>query len=253
MPELPLKGESVIFTGTPKSLEVFDLVKEYGGIPYSLPLIQVNEIEEQTDEYELKRCKKFDWLIFTSQSAVKAFHSKMNRFGVSALHIESKIAAVGTQTAKALEKIGFTVEFIPSIFSADVFVKQFKPTENRKLRVLFLKGNLAGSIIREELPFQVKEWTVYETNAKLDSVDSLIEILKNEKNNTVLFASPSAVRVFQKYVVPVVGWKSYTVGAIGHVTEKALLEAGSKVDVKPEIYTLKELVKALAKRKEDIQ
>uniref|UniRef100_UPI001CC9091F uroporphyrinogen-III synthase n=1 Tax=Escherichia coli TaxID=562 RepID=UPI001CC9091F len=73
MPELPLKGESVIFTGTPKSLEIFDLVKEYGGIPYSLPLIQVNEIEDRTDEYELKRCAEFDWLIFTSQSAVTAF------------------------------------------------------------------------------------------------------------------------------------------------------------------------------------
>ncbi|MGN7388421.1 uroporphyrinogen-III synthase [Sporosarcina sp. SAFN-015] len=253
MPELPLKGESVIFTGTPKSLEIFDLVKEYGGIPYSLPLIQVNEIEDRTDEYELKRCAEFDWLIFTSQSAVTAFHSKMKRFHVTSQHIPSKIAAVGTQTAAALEKIGFTVEFIPSIFSADVFVKQFKPTVNRKLRVLFLKGNLAGSIIREELPFQVEEWTVYETIAKLDSVDSIIEILETGDNNTVLFASPSAVHVYHERIVPVVGWKGYAIGAIGHVTEKALLDAGAVVDVKPEIYTLKELVKVLAKRKEDIQ
>jgi uroporphyrinogen-III synthase len=253
MPELPLRSESVIFTGTPKSLEVFDLVKEYGGTPYSLPLIQVNEIEDRTDEYELKKCSEFDWLIFTSQSAVKSFHSKMLRFNVTSQHIPSKIAAVGTQTAGALEKIGFTVEFIPSIFSADVFVKQFKPTENRKLRVLFIKGNLAGRIIREELPFQVEEWTVYETVAKLDSIDSIIDILKTRKHNNVLFASPSAVRVFQEGVVPLVGWKGYLVGAIGHITEKALLDAGAEVDVKPEIYTLKELVKALAKRKEDIQ
>ena len=171
MPELgPLQGETVIFTGTPKSLEVFELVKQYGGIPYSMPLIQVNEIEDPTDESKLKRCADFDWLIFTSQSAVKAFHSKMDRFKVTIDHIPSKIAAVGTQTAAALEKIGFTVEFIPSIFSADVFVKQFKPSDDREMRVLFLKGNLAGSIIREELPFQVEEWTVYETGAQTESV-----------------------------------------------------------------------------------
>ncbi|MCG7344987.1 uroporphyrinogen-III synthase [Sporosarcina sp. ACRSL] len=254
MPESsPLKGETIIFTGTPKSLEVFDLVREYGGNPYSMPLIQVNEIEAATDESILKRCADFDWLIFTSQSAVKAFHSKMNRFTMTFQDIPSKIAAVGTQTAAALEKIGFTVEFIPSIFSADVFVKQFKPTEDSKLRVLFLKGNLAGSIIREELPFHVEEWTVYETGAKSDSVNSIIELLQMNGSNTVLFASPSAVRVFEKGVVPVIGWEGYTIGAIGHVTEKALLEAGAKVDVKPEIYTLKELVKALARRKEEIQ
>lgn len=254
MPEWgPLQGESIIFTGTPKSLEVFDLVRQYGGNPYSMPLIQVNEIEDPVDEVQLKQCAHFDWLIFTSQTAVKAFQSKMERFNMTYTQIPSKIAAVGTQTAAALEKIGFTVEFIPSVFSADVFVKQFKPTEDRELRVLFLKGNLAGSIIREELPFQVEEWTVYETGAKADSVDSIIALLKQEENCTVLFASPSAVRVFAEGAVPVVGWTGYTVGAIGHVTERALLEAGAKVDVKPEIYTLKELVNALARRKEEIQ
>ncbi|MCM3710743.1 uroporphyrinogen-III synthase [Sporosarcina luteola] len=254
MPELaPLKGETVIFTGTPKSLEVFDLVKQYGGIPYSMPLIQVNEIVDPADENELKRCKEFDWLIFTSQTAVRSFHLKMERLNMTTQQIPSKIAAVGTQTAAALEKIGFTVEFIPSIFSADVFVKQFKPTEDRKLRVLFLRGNLAGSLIREELPFQVEEWTIYETGPQPDSVSSIIELLKTGGSTTVLFASPSAVRVFEEGAVPIVGWDGYTIGAIGHVTEKALIEAGAVVDVKPEIYTLKELVNALARRKEEIQ
>lgn len=255
MPEWgPLHGEIVIFTGTPKSLEVFDLVRDYGGTPYSIPLIQVKEIEGSKDESELKRCEDFDWLIFTSQSAVKAFRSKMDRFNMTVRQIPCKIAAVGTQTAAALEKIGFTVEFIPSVFSADVFVKQFKPTEDRELRVLFLKGNLAGSIIREELPFQVEEWTVYETDAQPDSVASIIDLLKTGGSDAaVLFASPSAVRVFEEEAVPVIGWEGYTVGAIGHVTEKALLEAGANVDVKPEIYTLKELVNALARRKEEIQ
>ena len=88
---------------------------------------------------------------------------------------------------------------------------------------------------------------------KRNQYNSIIELLKTTENSTVLFASPSAVRVFEEGAVPVVGWKGYTVGAIGHVTEKALLEAGAEVDVKPEIYTLKELVKALARRKEEIQ
>src|SRR5690606_35340984 len=102
MPEHgPLLGETVIFTGTLKTLEVFDLVRQYGGVPVSIPLIQVNEIVEQTDEAKMKRCSTFDWLIFTSQNAVKAFHSKMGRFAISASEIPSKIAAVGTQTAAA--------------------------------------------------------------------------------------------------------------------------------------------------------
>ncbi|MDW0118118.1 uroporphyrinogen-III synthase [Sporosarcina thermotolerans] len=247
-----LLGETVIFTGTLKTLEVFDLVRHYGGVPVSIPLIQVNEVEEQTDETKMKNCANFDWLIFTSQNAVRAFQSKMERFAISVNEIPSKIAAVGTRTAAALEKIGFSVEFIPSVFSADVFVKQFKPT-NGELNVLFLKGTLAGSIIREELPFEVKEWTVYETGAKRDSIDSLVDLLKNKRNCSVLFASPSAVRVFKEDAVPIIGWEGYTIGAIGHITERALIEAGATVDVKPEIYTLKELVKSLSKRKDEFR
>lgn len=254
MPEqFPLKGETVIFTGIPKSMEAYDLVTQYGGTPYSLPLIQVSEIEKSSDANMLNNCVDYDWLIFTSQSAVKAFHAKMERFNVTVQEISSKIAAVGSQTAAALERIGFKVEFIPTTFSADVFVKQFKPEGTSMMKVLFLKGSLASSIIRDELPFPVEEWTVYKTETKSDSISVLLGMLETEESCTILFASPSAVHVFEKEAAPIVGWNGFTIGAIGHVTEKALLAAGAEVDVMPETYTLKELVNALARRKEVIQ
>ena len=46
------------------------------------------------------------------------------------------------------------------------------------------------------------------------------------------------------------GWGHYTIGAIGHVTEKALVDAGATVHVRPDTYTLMDLVKTLAGRKE---
>lgn len=254
MPEqLPLRGETVIFTGTPKSVDVFDLVRQYGGEPYSFPLIQVGEIEDSSDEEQIKKSSVYDWLIFTSQSAVHSFQSKMMRYQLTAADIPSKIAAVGTQTAAALEEIGFRVQFIPTVFSADVFVQQFKPEGATKLHVLFLRGTLAGSLIREELPFDVDEWTVYETVAKPESVISIVDLLTKRTDCTVLFASPSAVQVFEESAVPIVGWSGFTIGAIGHVTANALKKAGATVSVTPDTYTLKELVNALARRKEDIQ
>lgn len=248
----PLKGETVVFTGTPKSPEVFDLVKQYGATPVSMPLIRVKELQGEEDAQQLQEATDKDWLIFTSQSAVASFREKMERHHYEASQFKGKIAAVGSQTARALEQIGFQVSFIPTVFSADVFVKQFKPTTDRKLQVLFLRGNLAGSLIREELPFQVYEWTVYETEQASDSVEQLAELIRTGENITVLFASPSAVDVFAANIEPKTTWNGYTIGAIGHVTERALLNAGAPVHVKPETYTLVELVHALAKRKEVI-
>lgn len=242
-----LHGETVIFTGTPKSKDVFELVEQYGGKPVSLPLIQVAELTEPTDELRLQACPTYDWLIFTSQSAVEAFDAKLQRYGVSSDFIPSQIAAIGTRTAAALEKLGFAVQFIPSVFSADVFVKEFKPTENDLRRLLFLRGSIAGVTIKEELPFEVDEWTIYKTEKATQNVGALRHLLQKEKKVTVLFASPSAVDVFATEIVPSIGWGGYKIGAIGHVTERALIQAGAPVHVRPDVYTLKDLVRELVK------
>jgi len=243
----PLKGQIIVFTGTPKSEDVFELVKQYGGNPVSLPLIQVKELIAPTDELRLNTCPTYDWLIFTSQSAVESFGHKMERFGVSPDMITARIAAIGTRTAAALEKIGLSVEFIPTVFSADVFVQEFKPTENDIRRLLFLRGSIAGVTIREELPFDVDEWTVYVTEKAGQNIESLKNLLQTEKSSTLLFASPSAVNVFSEEIAPFTGWDSYKIGAIGHVTEQALIEKGAHVDVIPDTYTLKDLVLELIK------
>ena len=246
----PLNSQTVVFTGTPKSQEVFELVKEYGGVPVSLPLIQVSELVEPTDKLRLDACATYDWLIFTSQSAVEAFGEKLKRNDFSVDLIPSNIAAIGTRTAAALEEIGFSVQFIPTVFSADVFVKEFQPVENDLRRLLFLRGTIAGPTITEELPFEVDEWTIYETEKVVENVGKLTELLQNEKEVSVLFASPSAVRIFAEEVAPHTGWDGYTIGAIGHVTERALIEIGAPVHVRPNTYTLKDLVDKLAKRKD---
>ena len=246
----PLISETVIFTGTPKSQDVFELVKQYGGNPVSLPLIQVAELKEPTDKLRLEACATYDWLIFTSQSAVASFKEKLNRHGITATSIPSNIAAIGTRTAAALEKIGFSVQFIPTVFSADVFVKEFKPTENDIRRLLFLRGSIAGPTISNDLPFEVDEWTIYKTEEATENAGKLKRLLQEDKAMSVLFASPSAVQVFSKEVAPHIGWEGYTIGAIGHITERALVDAGAKVHVKPSTYTLKDLVDKLASRKD---
>ncbi|MFS0575389.1 uroporphyrinogen-III synthase [Sporosarcina sp. 179-K 3D1 HS] len=246
----PLEGELVIFTGTPKSLDVLDQVRRYGGTSASFPLIQVEEVIEPTDELRLNACSLYDWLIFTSQSAVAAFGAKMERHSISSESIPAKIGAVGSRTAAALEKLGFTVDFIPTIFSADVFVRQFSPSEFETRRILFLRGSMASATIKEELPFEVDEWTVYSTEPTVESINELLEALRQDKPKSVLFASPSAVEVFAREIVPRIGWEGYVIAAIGHVTEAALLAAGATVHVRPDTYTLMDLVDELAKRKE---
>ena len=67
----------------------------------------------------------------------------------------------------------------------------------------------------------------------------LVNLLQREKAVSVLFASPSAVEIFAEEVAPHIGWDGYTIGAIGHVTERALKEVGAPVHVRPEYIYIK--------------
>lgn len=246
--KLPLAGETVVFTSTKKSEEPFELVRQFGGEPVSLPLIRTSECLDDADNLKMKQAQSYDWLIFTSQSAVAAFSTKLDGAGMTAADFTVHVAAVGDKTAAALRRLGFRVDFIPDVFSADVFVRQFSPA-GESLRALFLKGNLAGSLITDELPLLVDEWTVYETDPETASAAEIVQLAQQGGPLSILFASPSAVRVFSDYAVPRIGWTGYTIGAIGHITERALNEAGAAADVMPETYTLTELVRTLAESK----
>ncbi|REB07154.1 uroporphyrinogen-III synthase [Sporosarcina sp. BI001-red] len=246
--KLPLEGETVIFTSTKKSDEPYELVKQLGGTPVSYPLIRTDERVSAEEHKCLVNAQAYDWLIFTSQSAVTAFQQKLMRYGMNAEDFTLNVAAVGDRTAQALERIGFQVDFIPEVFSADVFVKQFNP-EGDSLHALFIKGNLAGTLISTELSLTVDEWTVYETLPEISSADRIVKLVKDKASVSILFASPSAVTVFTERVAPEIGWTGFTIGAIGHITERALREIGAPVHAMPETYTLPELVRTLAESK----
>ncbi|MCM3086583.1 uroporphyrinogen-III synthase [Bhargavaea ginsengi] len=248
----PLSGMTVIFTGTPKAKEAVASVQLQGGNPVILPLIKTVEKIVPTDSLRMQTCTSYEWLIFTSANAAHYFGLKMEQEGFTAEDIPVKIAAVGSETAKALENIGFRADFIPATFSADHFVEEFPSVSDENDRCLFLKGDLAKETIKEGLPNEVDEWTVYETVNDEEGIRELADELRKGGRIAVLFASPSAVRVFDQHIAPDTGWAGFTIGAIGHVTEQALQEAGAAVHVKPERYTLLDLVRELGNRKEGI-
>ena len=244
---LPLKGQQIVLTGTKMTHSVSSKITALGGIVHHLPLITVHEAETTKDFEMLNRALSSEWLIFTSQNAVQAFSNKLKRLNKAKENCRAKIAVVGEKTAQALQKLGFTIDFMPSTYSADIFVKEFPNHVGPLESCLFLKGSLAKATIKEGLPFPVEEWTVYETIQTTEHVSAMKKLVEQSAPVTVIFASPSAVDVFAKHIAPTTGWKGFQIAAIGHVTEKALQHVGAQVDVKPEKYTMMAIIEELAK------
>lgn len=243
--QMPLQGENVIFTGILRSSEAVDLTLQFGGNPIVTPLIETKEIVSKTDVEQLNACKNYDWLIFTSQSSVQAFYLKLKKHGLSSSLFKAKIAVVGSKTANAAEKIGLNVTFMPTTFSADVFVKEFPTVSSSNETCIFLKGSLAKDTITNGLINRVDEWIIYETIEVNENIEEVKALVENKNKCSIIFTSPSTVNVFHQYIGMYTGYKALTVCAIGHITKEHLESLGASVHVMPEVYTLTEVIHTL--------
>ena len=249
----PLLGENVIFTGILRSSEASDLVERLGGNAIIAPMIATKEIVSYRDLDQLKLCNLYDWLIFTSQSSVKAFHTKMVKYQLDASFFTAKIAVVGVKTAKAIENLGLSVDFIPSIFSADVFIQEFPQIASSADRCLFVRGNLAKDTITAGLDYEVDEWTIYETVELECNKERVQQLLQSEENCSIVFTSPSTAEVFHRSIGATTGYEQITVCAIGHITKGFLESIQVPVQVMPDTYTLQEVIVKLAEWKGRVQ
>lgn len=245
--EKPLQGKTIVVTGSTITTTVLQKIEQLGGEAIACPLIKTAEIEKSDDYEQLESAKNVDWLIFTSQNAVEAFCDKMGRHYLTPSSFKGKIAAVGSKTRDKLVANGLSVDFIPTIFSADVFVKEFPKVAQPMSNCLFVRGKKAKNTIKDGLPFKVIEWNVYATVENMDYIQQLIYFIQHREEPILIFASPSAVDAFAKHIAPYVGWEKVKIASIGHITTKALLNHGAEVTYQPKTYTMEAVLDEIVK------
>lgn len=118
-----ISGHTFLFVRGNLSLgTVPELILRYGGTCTELtvyencppPLEKTNAVKKQVLD------GKIDCLSFTSPSTAENFFTAM---GSTALPPGTKVAAIGTTTARALEKLGVKVDIIPETFDSPGFAQ----------------------------------------------------------------------------------------------------------------------------------
>lgn len=231
-----LSGKTIVLTGSNSIGSIDHYIVEHGGRALRYPLIETREVLTEADGDWLQRLSDYEWLIFTSQNAVKFFIEKLSRAGLTAFDLHNQIAAVGEKTADLLKQASFPIQFMPSVYSADYFVQEFRGTGN----LLFVRGSLAKATIAEGLG--ADEWTVYETVPTIAHCAEIISVLQADPDAIVVFASPSAVDLFAEHVATQIGWLNVRCASIGHITTEALARYGVTPIVQPKTYTMKSVI-----------
>jgi len=213
-------------------------VCDFGGVPISLPLIQM--IPDPACLPTLKAMRAFDWLVLTSPSSVHAIMNLLRDAGLD-LRGMPKILVAGPGTAEALKSYGIMADMIPGHnFGAEGLVEIVKRAVPAGATILRLRSQLAGPCLAETLTaagYHVTDCVLYANKP-----------LRPERIpafDAVFFASASAVEVFVA-LAPVDALAGKMVVALGKPTLTVLQKYGVRVDALSAEATVQSAIETLA-------
>ena len=204
-----------------------------GMLPVSLCSMQVVPTEGmQQLEEELSRLEDYQWILFTSQNAVRLFFERMKRRKIDIRRLGGiRFAVLGSGTAEKLLEYGIKADFIPSKYMVSVLAEEFAKVVKSGERVLIpraLQGSPKLDDILTEKQISYRDIAIYDVTGKMTQNVKCLESL-----DYLVFVSASGVTAFfeqlreRKLTLP----EGIRIACIGKITEKRLLEEYGEADV----------------------
>ena len=228
---LTLKDKVIIST---RALEASDtlpeIIKSSGAKLLSLPMIEIipSPLDTQMTE-DLNNLDSFDWIFFTSKNGVVNFFKQLIDYkGNTTLPKNLKIAVIGLKTGLELEYYGYAPTFISEENTGEELLNRFEAKYNpENLKILLSLGNLADNTLENRLSVRntTRRINVYQTGKPAQADQAIIEQIKNDSYDLIVFTSPSTFNNFCSfYDYSLIG--KLKMASIGSVTTKAIQKAG---------------------------
>jgi len=249
----PLFGKGVVITRPELQTEQFAaLLQLQGARVIHFPTIRIVSPENHDGlDRAIDRLSRYQWIIFTSANGVNFFMKRLIEMGKDIRELKGvRICAIGPATAAKIEALGIRVDLVPDSFISEGIVKAFQNTYITGNRILLPRAEAARDVIPDglaKLGAKVDVVTAYRTVNSGKNRSELEELIKERKVDVITFTSPSTVTHFmeimgREFVLP----SQVRVACIGPVTAAAVRNAGMKIDILQERYTIPALVEALA-------
>jgi uroporphyrinogen III methyltransferase/synthase len=251
----PLLGRRIIITRARSQAKAFvRAIEELSGEVVEFPTIQILPPQSYDSlDRAIREIDNYRWIIFTSVNGVDHFLTRLRELKRNIRTLEGiKIAAIGPETAKAVESADLQVCMVPQEYRAEAILQELKPDEMRGMRVLLPRAAEA----RDILPKMLREWgaevdvvEAYRTVAADSDASWLRTLLLDKRADMITFTSSSTVNHFVA-LFPGEDLKrllaSTAIACIGPITQKTAEEKGMRVDVVPREYTIPGLTQAIA-------
>jgi uroporphyrinogen III methyltransferase/synthase len=254
----PLFGKRVLVT-RPRELavELIERLEMMGAEAIEAPMIRIMPPEDYGPlDDACARAGEFDWIIFSSATAVDAFVERLLAGPHDLRALKGvKLCVVGPATAERLTRYGLKVDLTPSEYRAEAVVRAISDaTDVSGLKVLLPHADIGREIVADELRkrgAEITEVVAYRTitvEPEREGEPDIYRMLLERRIDVVTFTSASAVRGF----VGVVGaepaadlLRATVVASIGPVTAEAASQYHIESTIVPSTYTVPALVDAI--------
>ncbi len=252
---LPLAGRTIVVTRPrDRADEMIEAITRLGGEALIVPMIAVQPLPmSEAHLTALQKLGQFDWLVFTSASAVEMFHLWLEKAMIKELPATLRVIAVGEKTAASVHARGWRVEILAEQASAEgVVATLLQQRAGRDTKILFPRALEGRELIPQELEkvgAKVVVLPVYQTAPATPKNLAVLRIRLREKTiDAITFTSPSAVQQFF-HLLPLSEWpilREICLAVIGPTTAAAIREHGLRASVMPETTTAMALIEAIA-------
>jgi uroporphyrinogen III methyltransferase/synthase len=244
----PLFGKRVLVTRPAHQADDFATrLYEAGAEPIVAPTIAIGPPRDPAEARDAAaRVREYDWVVFTSRNGVDAFFDVLSELGRDArVFADVRIAAIGPKTAEALATRGIRVDLIPPEFVNEAVATELLARTSPGDRILIYRAQEARDVLPDTLREHGRAVDVVAAYATRFMDDPELAA-KAERADIVTFTSSSTVAGFVHNVPDATSLLvSKTVAAIGPITAKTARDAGIRVDVIAEEFTVEGLLRAL--------
>ncbi len=251
-----LHGKNIVVTRAREQASDLALqLSERGANVVLFPTIEILPQEDFSQlDAKIAQIASYDWLIFTSVNGVSAFFDRLFALQKDSRSLHGlKIAAIGSATAKALQKYGLIADFVPEKFVAESLAEGLcDPAMGgmKGKKIALARAEEARDVLPntlQEAGAQVDIIPVYKTVLARAKQDEVLGHLKEGNLHAITFGSSSTVKHFFAQISPE-SLRKYPLPAfvcIGPITAKTLEEYGFSADVMPEEFTIPSMLAAI--------
>jgi uroporphyrinogen III methyltransferase/synthase len=255
--ERPLAGKSIVITRAPEqAAELIGSLERLGAEVVLLPMVRFAVPEDLASlDGAIGRLAEFDWILFTSQNAVRFFSVRQSELGIapdSPSFGKHRIAVVGPATRAAAEAEDFRVDYVARNHTGEALARELAESIGN-CNVLLPRSDRADDRLPDalrEAGARVTDVIAYRTAGpqKVDSTN--LCRLQRAEADVIVFASPSAFHNLRQFI-PAADLASLServhFAAIGPTTARALRESGVRVEIEANESSSAALADAIAK------